>query len=285
MTSPQSVVNQQDVPDFAAVTSRQQQTWATGDFNVIALSVIGASEQLCQAVDPRPGQHVLDIACGSGNASLIAARRYCDVTGIDYVPDLVARARQRAAAEGSQIDFREGDAQALPVGDGAFDVVLSVFGVMFAPDHTRAAGELLRACRSGGTIGLANWMPEGWGGDFFRALSKHLPPPAAGMKPPVRWGTEDGIRDLLGAGTTAISLTTRVFTQHYRSLDHALDMFFTYYGPTARALNAADAFGREALRRDVADVFRRYDEATDGTCAMRCEYMQVVATRGDRPIA
>jgi len=278
MSSP-SVGSAQAAPDFAAVTGRQQQTWATGDFNVVALSVIGASEQLVEAVDPRPGQRVLDVACGSGNASLIAARRYCEVTGIDYVPDLITRARQRAAAEGTRIDFREGDAQALPVSDGEYDVVLSVFGVMFAPDQARAANELLRACRRGGTIGLANWKPEGWGGDFFRALSKHLPPPAPGMKPPVRWGTEEGIRDLLGHGTTSVSFATRTCTQHYRSLEHALDVFFTYYGPTARAFAVADAAGREALRNDVAAVFRTYDEAADGTCAMRGEYLQVIVRR------
>lgn len=279
MTVSQTAVTQQVVPDFAAITGRQQQTWATGDFNVIALSVMAASEKLCEAVDPHAGQRVLDVACGSGNAALVAARRYCDVTGVDYVPALLDRARQRAAAEGSNVSFTEGDAQALPVADAAFDVVLSVFGVMFAPDQTRAARELLRVCRSGGRIGLANWMPEGWGGDFFRALSKHLPAPAAGMKPPVRWGTEDGVRELLGAGTSEISFDKKVFFQHYRSLDHALDMFFEFYGPTARAFNAADAAGRSALRDDIAAVFTRYDEATDGTCAMRCEYVQVVATR------
>jgi SAM-dependent methyltransferase len=279
MSSTQSVVNQPAAPDFAAVTSRQQQVWATGDFNVIALSVIGASEQLFAAVDPHPGQRVVDVACGSGNASLIAGRRYCEVTGIDYVPELIARARQRAAAEGTQIDFREGDAQALPVADETFDVVLSVFGVMFAPDQARAANELLRACRSGGTIGLANWTPEGWGGDLFRALAKHLPPPPTGMKPGVRWGTEEGIRELLGSGTRAIALTKRMFTQHYRSLDHALDLFCTYYGPTVRALTAVDASMRAALRADIAAVFRKHDEATDGTCAIRSEYLQVLATR------
>lgn len=269
----------QTTPDFAAVTSRQQQTWATGDFNVIAQSVIGASEQLCSAVDPRPGQRVLDIACGSGNASLIAARRYCDVVGVDYVPELVGRARQRAAAEGVKAAFQEGDAQALTFDDGSFDVILSVFGVMFAPNQERAAGELLRVCRSGGTIGLANWMPERWGGEFFKAVSKHVPPMPAGMKPPVRWGTEEGVRELLGEGTTEVSCTVRTVTQHFRSVDHALETFFTFFGPTARAFAAADESGREQLRRDVGDVFRKYNTATDGTCVMPCEYMQVIAKR------
>lgn len=279
MNAPQSVVSQQDVPDFAAVTNRQQQTWATGDFNVIALSIFPVSEQLVEAVDPHAGQRVLDVACGSGNAALIAARRYCDVTGVDYVPALVERARQRAAAEGSSIDFRVGDAQALPVADAAFDVVLSVFGVMFAPDQAQAASELPRVCRSGGRIGLANWMPEGWGGDLVRAFSKHLPPPPAELKPPLRWGTEEGVRELLGTGTSAISTEKRTFMWHYRTLDQALDVFFTYYGPTARAFGAADAGGRAALRRDIGEVFERYNEATDGTCAMRCEYLQIIATR------
>lgn len=278
MTS-STVTGAQTAPDFAAITGRQQQTWATGDFNVIALSVIGASEQLVEAVNPRPGQRVLDVACGSGNLALIAAHRYCDVTGIDYVPDLLARARQRAAADGVQVDVREGDAQALPVADGSYDAVLSVFGVMFAPDQTQAARELLRACRSGGTLGIASWTPDGWGGDLFRALSTHVPPPAAGMKPPVRWGTEDGVRELLGSGTTNVACTKRVFTQYYRSLDHALDIFFTYYGPTTRPYAAAAAAGREALRKDIGAVFAKYNEATDGTCALRSEYLQMIATR------
>lgn len=266
-------------PDFAAITGRQQQTWATGDFNVIALSVIGASEQLVEAANPRPGQRVLDVACGSGNVALIAARRYCEVTGIDYVPELIVRARQRAAADGVSVDFREGDAQALPVADGSYDMVLSVFGVMFAPNQAQAAAELLRACRRGGTIGVASWTPEGWGGDLFRALSKHLPPPPAGMKPGVRWGTEEGARELLGAGVRDIACTKRVFLQHYRSVDHALDVFFTFYGPTTRPYAAADDQGRAALRQDIGAVFAKFNEATDGTCAMRSEYLQVIATR------
>lgn len=279
MSAPHSVVNAQHIPDFATVTSRQQQTWATGDFNVIALNIIEASDNLVRALDPHAGQRILDVACGSGNAALIAARRYSEVTGIDYVPDLITRARQRAAAEGTQVDFREGDAQALPVSDGEFDVVMSVFGVMFAPDQARAAGELLRACRRGGRIGLANWMPQEWGGDLFRALSKYLPPPPTGLKPGVRWGTEEGLRELLGNGTTSIAMGRTSLMQYFRSVDHALDVFFTYYGPTARAFNAANAAGQQALRHDIGAVFENYNEATDGTLVMRCEYLQVVANR------
>jgi len=274
-----TVTGVQASPDFAVITGRQQQTWATGDFNVIALSVIAASEQLVEAVNPCPGHRVLDVACGSGNVALIAARRYCEVSGIDYVPELLARARQRAAADGVSVDFREGDAQALPVADGSYDAVLSVFGVMFAPNQEQAAAELLRACRSGGTIGIASWTPDGWGGDLFRALSKHLPPPAPGLKPGVRWGTEEGVRERLGSGIKTITCTKRVFSQYYRSVDHALDLFLTYYGPTTRPYAAADAAGREAIRGDIGTVFKKFNEATDGTCAMRSEYLQVIATR------
>lgn len=274
-----TVSGAQTAPDFAAITGRQQQTWATGDFNVIALSVIDASQQLVEAANPRPGQRVLDVACGSGNVALIAARRYCDVTGIDYVPELLARARQRATADGVSADFREGDAQALPVADGSYDAVLSVFGVMFAPNQEQTAAELLRACRSGGTIGIGSWIPDGWGGDLFRALSKHLPAPAPGLKPGVRWGTEEGVRELLGSGTTTITCTKRVFSQYYRSVDHALDLFLTYYGPTTRPYAAADPSARDAIRSDIGAVFSKYNEATDGTCAMRSEYLQVIATR------
>lgn len=264
--------------DYRVITERQQAAWATGDFSELARQVVPVSEALCQTVDPHAGQRVLDVACGSGNAALVAARRYCEVTGLDYVPALVERAKMRATAEGMKIDFHVGDAQALPFRAASFDVVLSVFGVMFAPDQEKAANELLRVCRPGGRIGLSSWMPEGYGGDFFAAHARYVPAPP-GVKPPVRWGTESGLAELLGAGTSSITSQRRIAFQYYRSIDHALDVFRTYFGPTNRAFQALDAGGQEALRSDMAGVFRRYNRAADGTVALEAQYLEAVATR------
>lgn len=264
--------------DYAAITERQRATWSEGDFNVLALAVMPASELLVGAVDVRAGERVLDVACGSGNAALVAARRNADVTGIDYVPALIERARARARAEGTSIDFREADAQALPFEDASFDVALSVFGVMFAPDQARAAGELLRVVRPGGRIGLVSWMPEDFGGDFFRAHAKYLPPPA-GLAPPSRWGTEGGVRELLGAGVGAVSLERRTFFQYMRSERHALETFATWFGPTRRVLASLPPERRPDFERDLAEVLQRYNRATDGSAALECTCMQVIATR------
>ena len=251
-----------------------QQTWAAGDFNRIALGIIEASEQLVTAADVRPNERVLDVACGSGNAALIAARRHADVVGLDYVPALIERAELRAAAEGSHIEFHVGDAQALPYDDASFDVVLSVFGVIFAPDQEKAAAELLRVCRPGGRIALATWMPEGMGGETFKVMSAHVPPPP-GIKPVVRWGTESGLRELFGPGPR-IQAMPRIFHQRYRSVDHMVDVFFEYFGPCVRAREAVGAEGYPRLRQDLFDLFHRLNRATDGTAQVESQYLQVI---------
>jgi SAM-dependent methyltransferase len=264
--------------DYTAVTARQKATWSEGDFNVLALAVMPASELLVSAIDVRAGERVLDIACGSGNAALVAARRNAEVTGIDYVPALIERARARAQAEGTTVAFRESDAQALPFADGDFDVTLSVFGVMFAPEQPRAASELLRVTRKGGRVGLVNWMPEEFGGDFFRAHAKYLPPPP-GLLPPPRWGTEAGVRELLGAGVGSLSCERRTFFQYFRSEQHALDTFRTYFGPTRRVLASLDPARHADFEGDLLEVFRRYNRAKDGTAVIEACCMQVLATR------
>jgi SAM-dependent methyltransferase len=267
-----------DAVDYRELTQRQQATWATGDFNEIARQVMGASATLVDAVDPRAGQRVLDVACGSGNAALVAARRYCEVAGIDYVPALVDRAKQRAAAEGSHIDFQVGDAQELPFPDASFDAVISVFGVMFAPDQEKAARELLRVCRPGGTIGLACWMPTEFGGDFFAAHARYVPPPP-GLQPPVRWGTEAGLRELLGAGTRSLRTERRSFLQYYRSTDHMIDIFRKFFGPMNRAFSLVEASRHDDMRRDFTEVLQRYNRADDDTLVLESAYMQTVAVR------
>jgi SAM-dependent methyltransferase len=265
--------------DFGDLTDRQRRMWTSGDFSVIARQVVPASEALCEKVDPRPGQRVLDVACGSGNAALVAARRYCEVTGIDYVAALIERARQRAAAEGTEIQFEVGDAQDLPFPDASFDVVLSVFGVMFAPDQERAAREILRVCRPGGRIGLACWMPEGWGGDLISAHARYLPPPP-GLPPPMRWGTETGLADLLGPSVTSIEAAPRTVFQHFRSIDHALRTFRDSFGPTTRAFEILDPGGQHALAQDLTALFHRYNRAQGGTVSLECQYLEVAALRG-----
>ncbi|MGI8486402.1 MAG: class I SAM-dependent methyltransferase [Thermomicrobiales bacterium] len=264
--------------DFVAIKQRQQQTWASGDFAVVATPVVIVSELLCEAVDLRAGSVVLDVACGSGPTTIAAARRFCDATGIDYVPALLERGRQRAVAEGVPIDFREGDAETLPFPDASFDVVLSTFGVMFAPDQARAAGELLRVCRPGGTIGLANWTPEGAVGEIFAITAQHMPPPP-GLMPPSRWGTEDGLHTLLGEGVSELHVERRQFVSRYRSPEHWLEVLRHYFGPVLRAFATLDAAGQEAYAADLLGMLNRHNRADDGTLVLPAEYLEVVATR------
>lgn len=264
--------------DFEAITRKQQTVWATGDFHEIGRQVLQVSEDLCRAVDPHAGAKVLDVACGSGNAALIAARRYTEVYGIDYVPELIEHARQRAAAEATKIDFRVADAQHLPFEDASFDFVLSVFGVMFAPDRERAAHELLRVCKPGGKIALACWTPEGLVGEFFKLQSARVPPPP-GVKPPVHWGTEAVLSELLGPGTSEIRSERRVSRQYYLSPQHAVHLFRTYFGPTVRAFQALEPAEQEAFKNELEALFARHNKAKDGTLLVESEYLQVIATR------
>jgi SAM-dependent methyltransferase len=264
--------------DYHAVTETQQATWASGDFHQIARQNVAMAEALCEAVDPRAGERVLDVACGSGTAALVAARRYCEVAGIDYVPELIDRAKQRAAAEGLDVAFEVADAQALPFADASFDVVLSIYGVQFAPDQERAANELLRVCRPGGRIALASPMPKGWSGDFFATHGRYNPPPP-GVAPPLRWGTEEGLAELLGEGTRSLESEPRPALQYYRSVDHAVDVFSSHFGPTIRAAEAAGADGEQRLREDLEAVFARYNRATDGTAVVENTYLLTTAIR------
>ena len=265
-------------PDLKAIKGKQQQTWASGDFAVVATTLAIVSELLCEAVDLHAGERVLDVATGSGNTAIAAARRFCETSGVDYVPALLDRARERATAERLEIDFREGDAEAIPYPDASFDAVLSTYGSMFAPDQEQAARELLRVCRSGGRIGMVNWTPEGFIGEMFRATGRHVPPPA-GLKPPVLWGTEARLHELFGDGITSLSLTRRTYTFRYTSAEHWLDTFRTYYGPTLKAFEAQDAAGQQSLAADLLELARRHNRATDGTLAVPAEYAEVVAVR------
>ena len=236
-------------PDLGAIKTRQQGAWSSGDYAVVGTTLQIVGEELCEALDLRSGQKVLDVAAGNGNASLAAARRWCDVIATDYVPALLDRARERADAERLNIEFREADAEALPFADASFDVVVSTFGVMFTPDQDRAAAELVRVCRRGGKIGLANWTPEGFIGQLFKTIGKHVPPPA-GARSPALWGTRARLAELFEPHAPSIESAQRHFVFRYRSPEHWLEVFRTYYGPVLKAFAALAPPAQAALERD-----------------------------------
>jgi len=264
-------------PDLAAVKTRQQGAWSSGDYAVVGTTLQIVGEDLCEAMDLRAGQSVLDVAAGNGNVSLAAARRWCDVTSTDYVPALLERGRQRAAAERLKIEFREADAEALPFADGTFDAVVSTFGVMFTPDQEKAAAELARVCKSGGKIGLANWTPEGFIGQLFKTLGQHMPPPA-GVKSPGLWGKRERLAELFGTAA-AIKAEPRAFTFRYRSPMHFLDVFRTYYGPLLKAFDALEPQKQAALQADLMDLIARFNRSGDAAMVVPSEYLEVVITK------
>lgn len=233
------------------------------------------AEDLCRAVDPRPTQNVLDVACGSGNVALVASRRYCEVTGLDYVPALIERARRRAKANGWGASFVVGDAQELPFSNTSFDAVLSVYGVQFVPDQEKAASEMLRVCRPGGKIGLASPMPKGWSGDFFAMHGNYLPP-HPGLQPPLRWGTPEGIKELFSFSVRSVESVPCTDFQYYRSVDHAVDVFCTFFGPSLRVLESLHQEDRERFRKEMRAVFARYNCATNGTAVVENRYLRTI---------
>ena len=265
-------------PDLTAIKAKQQATWSSGDYSVVGTTLQITGETLAEAVDLRAGERVLDVASGNGNAALAAARRFAKVTGVDYVPALLARAGAVAAASGLAIDFEEGDAEALPYPDGAFDVVLSTFGVMFAPDQERAAAEMLRVCRHGGRIGLASWTPDGFVGQMFARVGRHVPPPA-GLRGPAQWGTRERLAELFGAEARSIEAQRREFTFRYRSPEHWLEVFRTWYGPIHRAFAALTPDRQEALAVDLLALVEQFNVATDGTMVVPSAYLEAVITR------
>jgi SAM-dependent methyltransferase len=266
-------------PDLAAIKQRQQATWASGDFAVIGTTLQIVGEMLAEAVDVRAGQQVLDVAAGNGNATLAAARRFAQVTSTDYVPALLDKGRARAQAEGLSVAFQTADAEALPFDDARFDTVLSTFGVMFAPDHARAAGEMLRVVKPGGRVGLANWTPDGFIGRLFKAVGAHVPPPA-GLKSPALWGTEAHIAELFGSGAEAIRCERRLFNFRYGSTAHWIQVFRDFYGPTHKAFAALDAAGQQALESAITALLEEVNVAGPSSLVVPAEYLEIVITRG-----
>jgi ubiquinone/menaquinone biosynthesis C-methylase UbiE len=277
MTSVVSNKSAADRDHLTAVKTRQQATWASGDFAVIGTTLQIVGELLCEAVDLRAGERVLDVAAGNGNATLAAARRFASVHSTDYVPALLERGRLRAEAEGGDVTFEVADAEKLPYPDASFDVVLSTFGVMFTPDQEQAAHELMRVCRSGGRIGLASWTPEGFLGDIFRTVGKYLPPPA-GVRSPLLWGTDAHLRTLF-TGAAAIDHTVRHFSFRYLSAEHWVEVFRTYYGPVYKAFAAIDAERQAGFEADLLAVLRAADRGGARGLVVPAEYLETVITR------
>lgn len=277
-TSTAAKTDQPGQNDLSALKTKQHGAWSSGDYAVVGTTLQIVGEDLCEAMDLRAGQKVLDVAAGNGNATLAAARRWCDVTSTDYVPALLERGRERAAAEHLAVDFREADAEALPFADASYDVVLSTFGVMFTPDQDQAASELARVCKSGGKIGLASWTPQGFIGQLFKTIGKHLPPPA-GVKSPALWGTAARLEEMFGGVAAEIAAEPRMFVFRYRSPDHWLEIFKTFYGPTLKAFAALDDSGQAALRRDLLALLGEFNHADDGTIVVHSEYLEAVITK------
>jgi ubiquinone/menaquinone biosynthesis C-methylase UbiE len=265
-------------PDLKAVKARQQGAWSSGDYAVVGTTLQIVGEELCEALDLRSDQKVLDVAAGNGNASLAAARRWCHVVATDYVPALLERARERADAERLGIEVREADAEALPFPDASFDVVVSTFGVMFTPDQDRAAAELVRVCRPGGKIGLANWTPEGFIGQVFKTIGSHVPPPA-GAKSPALWGTPARMAELFERHASSIKSAQRHFVFRYRSPEHWLEVFRTYYGPLLKTFAALAPAAQAALERELTNLIGRFNRSGDRSMVVPSEYLEVVVTR------
>jgi len=265
-------------PDLSAVKARQQGAWSSGDYAIVGTTLQIVGEELCEALDLRAGEKVLDVAAGNGNASLAAARRWAQVTTTDYVPALLERARERATADRLALEIRQADAEALPFADESFDAVVSTFGVMFTPDQSRAARELLRVCKRGGRIGLANWTPEGFIGQLFKTIGKHLPPPA-GVKSPALWGTRQHLAELFDPNNCSIRSAQRNFVFRYRSPQHWMDIFKTYYGPVLKAFEALQSPQQAALEGDIRALIDQFNRASDGTMVVPGDYLEVVITR------
>ncbi|MBK8725920.1 MAG: class I SAM-dependent methyltransferase [Holophagaceae bacterium] len=262
--------------DYAAIKTRQQGAWSTGNYAVVGTTLQVVGENLCEALDLRAGARVLDVAAGNGNATLAAARRFAEVTSTDYVPALLEAGQRRAEAEGLEVRFQEADAENLPFPNATFDVALSTFGVMFTPDQSRAASELARVVRPGGHIGLANWTPEGFIGQLFKTIGKYVPP-AAGLPSPALWGTQARLEELFG-GLAEVQSARRHFTFRYRSPEHFLEVFRTYYGPMNKTFAALASAPQIQLdfQNELLDLMRRLNRSTDGTLVLPSEYLEVV---------
>ncbi len=277
-TNPSAAAVAVEQPDYDAIKARQNAAWASGDYAVVGTTLQIVGETLAESMDTMPGARVLDVAAGNGNATLAFARRWHRVTSTDYVQALLDKGRLRAQAEGLDVEFRTADAEALPFDNDAFDAVVSTFGVMFAPNQAQAAAELVRVCRPGGQIGLANWTPQGFIGQLFRTLGRHVAPPA-GVKSPALWGDRDWIDATFGPAARVIQVTPRTFTFRYKSPAHFVDVFRALYGPVHKAFGALDEAGRESLSRDMLALIDSLNVASDGSMSVPGAYAEVIVLK------
>jgi ubiquinone/menaquinone biosynthesis C-methylase UbiE len=265
------------IADLGTVKRRQQATWASGDYSAVAALIVPVAERLVDLADLRAGSRVLDVATGSGNAAIAAARLAAEVVGIDYVDSLLERGRERAAAERLHVDLRPGDAEDIPFPDASFDAVLSVFGSMFAPDHVQTGREIARVTRPGGTIALASWTPEGFIGGLFQVVAPYAPPPA-GVASPALWGSADYLESLFGQ-TVRWKHTTETFTFRFPSAEAFVDYFATHYGPTLKALEAAGKRGPQ-LQAELTQLARSSSRLDgDGPVAIPATYLASIGER------
>lgn len=265
--------------DFAAIKAKQNVAWGSGDYSKVGVTLQITGEELAESMDMMPGSKVLDVAAGNGNATLAFARRFCDVTSTDYVETLLDASGQRAKAEGLFVTYKVADAEDLPFGDQSFDAVVSTFGVMFTPNQQQSATELQRVVRSGGKIGMANWTPDSFIGLLFKTIGKHVPPPA-GVSSPALWGSRDWIEDAFGSDCEMVSFRRKNFMFRYRSAEHFLEYFRTFYGPMQKAFDALDTTGQEALRSDIMTLIAKFDISTNETLCISSEYAEVIMQRG-----
>lgn len=268
----------QMAPDFVAIKAKQNAAWASGDYARIGTTLQIVGEDLAESMNLKPGSSVLDVAAGNGNATLAFARRWCDVTSTDYVDALLERGRARSEAEGHQIKFQVADAEQLPFPDASFDAVVSTFGVMFTPNQAKSASELTRVCRPGGKIGLANWTPEGFIGQVFKTLGKYVAPPA-GVSSPALWGTKSWIEQHFGDKAMRIGIESKAFIFRYRSPDHFMDIFRTYYGPVHKAFLALDPTQQAALAKELMATIASFNTAADGSMRVPSAYAEIVITK------
>lgn len=272
-----NTMNKPAAPDLATIKAKQQAAWSSGDYSIVGVTLQVVGESLCEALDVHAGQTFLDVAGGNGNCALAAARRFCEVTATDYVQELLDRGKERATAERLPITFQYADAEALPFPDDTFDLVASTFGIMFAPDQEKAAAEVLRVCRSGGKIGLANWTPNSFIGQLFKTLGRYIPP-ASGLKSPALWGTRERLAEFFG-GDGKIVVTNRSFALRYRSAQHWLETWRTIYGPLQRAFDSLDLEKQDELAKDLIDLIESMNDADDGTMVVPSEYLEVIVTK------
>lgn len=278
MTAHNVITPAAPAPDYSAIKTKQNAAWSSGNYAVVGTTLQIVGESLAEAMDIAPGSRVIDVAAGNGNATLAFARRWNDVTSTDYVQTLLDAGRTRAEAEGHDVRFQIADAEALPFEDGAFDAAVSTFGVMFAPNEEAAAAEMIRVCRSGGRIGMANWTQSGFVGQLFKTIGAHVSPPA-GVKSPAIWGDEAWIDATFGPLARTIKVTRRDFVFRYRSPAHFVDVFRAFYGPVHKAFGALDADGQAALEADILDLIDRFNTASDGTMAGSSEYLEVTVVK------